>query len=159
MLLLIVPFLSRYGGDDRRSLDTFSKLIENGKLNDLSLTIYYMEPSACTNYPLSVEDLIKYNDGKIVVEGSSLEEHVNLLKQIKNDVIIPVESKSYIDARIYYVFETKRHRKIFDVSMWGVDNSIFVNGLEVKANRVFYYVIMPFLPEDIVKEMEPYLFN
>ncbi len=157
LLLLIITFISRYGGDDmrlKRSLNTFSKLIENGKLNDLSLTIYYIEPDAFTNYPLSVEDLIKYNDGKIVVEGSSLEEHVNLLKQIKNYVIIPVEHESRINARIYYVFETKKKCKIFDVSMWGSNNTIFVNGIEVKENDIFYDVIIPFLPEDVAKELE-----
>jgi len=54
------------------------------------------------------------------------------------------------------VFETNKGQKIFDVVMWGFNNSnsIFINGYEMKENEIFYDAIIPFLPEDLVKNLE-----
>ncbi len=72
--------------------------------------------------------------------------------------MIPVKDKSDIDGRIYYKFESEKEGKILDVAMWGEEtNSIFVNGFEVEGNDMFYDVIMPFLPEDAVKDLKAYL--
>ncbi|MDQ6422392.1 hypothetical protein RB620_23455 [Paenibacillus sp. LHD-117] len=161
LMLLAVTILASCGGNNMRpekALNSFSKLIENKNLDDLSLTIYYISPSILTRAPLSVDGLINSSHvHKEVANGSSLEEHIDLLNQLSNDVLIPVENKSRIDARFYYVFETKKNRKIFDVSMWGNDNSIFVNGLEVQEDDIFYDVVMPLLSEDGVKALETYL--
>ena len=125
-----------------------------GKLKgDLSLTIYYIDPWEFTLLPLSVDLLINnYKDDVIYI--NDLEEHTDLLKQINSDVLIPVEHESRIYAWIYYVFKTKNNRKIFDVAMWGDDFSIYVNGLEIQENNVFYNIVTPFLPEDIAEYLE-----
>jgi hypothetical protein len=54
-------------------LRQFSKLIEQGKINDINLTIYYEGPLIFTPFPCSVDDLIKIREGqKIVINGSEL---------------------------------------------------------------------------------------
>jgi hypothetical protein len=130
LILLALTILSSCEGNDMQSekaLNNFSKLIEKKNFDDLSLKIYYMSPFAATRYPWSAEDLISRRaENKIVINGSRLEENIDLLNQINNTVLIPVEHKSRIDARLYYVFETKKTGKLFSVSMWGDDNSIFV---------------------------------
>lgn len=160
-LLLSVTILTGCGGNDMRpekALKNFSKQIEQGNLNDIHLTVYYLSPFILTRTPLSIDDLVNHNAvQKFVVDGSTLKEHTDLLSQISNDVVIPVEQKSHINTRLYFVFETTKDKKIFDVSMWGDDNSIFINGLEVKENKLFYDVVSPFLPEDAVKELNNYI--
>ena len=160
-LLFISTILSGCGQDDMRSekvLNDFSRLIESGKLNDLSLTIYYISPYILTEIPLSVDDLINFNSGKkIVISGSDLEENIDLFKKITKNDLIPVKKTSQIDARFYYVFESEKEGKILDVAMWGNNNSVFVNGFEVEENDVFYDIIKPFLPEDAVKDLEVYI--
>lgn len=161
LVLFTGTILTSCGGSNMRpekALKNFSKLIEKGNLDDLSLTIYYISPSIFTLRPLSVDDLLNCNDvQKIVVSSSNLKEHMDLLNQVNHEILTPVEDKPRIDARIYYVFETKKGGKIFSVAMWGVDNSIFVNEVAVKDDDVFYNIIIPFLPEDIVKELNPYI--
>lgn len=138
----------------------FSELIEHRNLNDLSLTIYYMNPLYLTRYPISDTDLIDGKfDYKVTIRGRRLDEHIDLLNQLNSITLIPVEHKSYLNARLCYVFETKKDGKILTVSMWGKNNSIFVNGCEVKENNVFYDVVMPFLPEDAIKELQTYITN
>ena len=39
---------------------------------------------------------------------------------------------------------------------WGT-GSVFVNGAEVKHNRVFYEVVLPFLPENAVDTIERFI--
>lgn len=140
------------------ALNNFSRLIKTGNLDDLSLTIYYNNPYLLTLYPWTVDDLTRGE--KIVITGSDIEEHIDLLKQIGNVSLKPVWKKtSYVDVRIYYVFETEKKGKIFDVAMWGgdEDGSIYVNGVEVKGTDIFYDVMIPFLPDDAVKTLEEYL--
>ena len=158
-----------------------SESIENGD-GDVNLTIYYMGSHITTRIPLSVDNLIygitSINDKKkrdetngffeykVVVNSDKLEEHINLLNQICNAVLIPVEHKTVISARIYFVFESKTSGKIFEVAMWGaqlddesnyIEPCIIVNGIAINVNEIFYDVIIPFLPEDAVKELEIYI--
>ena len=65
--------------------------------------------------------------------------------------LIPVWKKSYLNARIYYVFETGEQGKILDVAMWGDNANIFVNEIEIKENDIFYDVLITFLPEDLIE--------
>jgi hypothetical protein len=69
----------------------------------------------------------------------------------------PVKQKSLINARFYYLFETDKHDTVLEVAMWGDNKSIFVNGLEVRKNDIFYDVIIPFLPESVLNEFEAYI--
>ena len=129
-----------------------AELIENENMDDLSLTIHYMNPGILTVFALSIDDLINRDHNKIVISGSELEEHIDLFKQISNEFLIPVIMKTSVeDYRMYYVLESKKNGKLLEVAMWGDGQSIFVNGLEVKGKDIFYKVIMPFLPEDEVK--------
>ena len=139
-----------------------SELIEKENISDLSLTIYYMSPYTLTYIPVSsVEDLISQCDEKIVINGSELEEHIDLFKQINNDVLVPVKKKTKdLNLRIYYILESKKNGKLFDAAMWGEEDdeeSIIVNEFEVKGNNIFYDVIIPFLPEDKAKELEKFI--
>jgi len=75
-----------------------------------------------------------------------------LFKRMGATTLIPVLKKSpYLDAHIYYVFETEENGKLFDVAMWGIYGGVYVNGVEVNDNAIFYDAIMPFLPDDIDK--------
>ena len=67
-----------------------------------------------------------------------------------------MRKSSDLDLRVYYVLESKKNGKLFDVAMWGDDDSIFVNELEVQGNSTFYDVIIPFLPEDEAEELEDF---
>lgn len=143
---------------EKTSFD-FSELIKNENIDDVRLTIYYVIPNFLARYPWSIDHLINSSsDKKIVINGSELEEHLDLFNQINKDVFVPVKNKSsYLDARMYYVLESKKNGKLFDVAMWGGDskgNSIFVNEHEVQGHDIFYDVVMPYLPEDAVKEFE-----
>ena len=159
VLLLLVPtILLIFGGNNmrpQRALNDFSRLIEQGRVSELRLTIYFMSSSIlATPFPLSLDDLINGRyEYKIFVDGSSLEEHVDLLNQISDVTLIRMNLGTRIDARIYYVFETEGNRRIFDFAMWATNDTVFINGVEVKANEIFHDIIMPFLPEDAAQEL------
>jgi len=153
LLLFAIAVLTGCRGDKMQGeevLKTFSERIEKDSLDDLTLTIYYIDPTILTRYPLSIDKLINDSDvNKIVITGEELAEHISLFRNITIATLKPVRKKSYIDARIYYVFESEGNRKLLDVILWGENSSMFINGLEIKENNVFYDVMMPILPEDI----------
>ena len=139
-----------------KPIQEFSEYLESGILNGITLTIYYM----CTTIfsrPVS-EDTIKergWHEYKIEVRGSPLEIYIDLITAMYEYVPTPVEQESpFVDIRLLYVFENERGDSLFRVSMWGLDESMYVNGVEVKESDIFYDVIIPFLPLGIVKELE-----
>ena len=138
-----------------------SKYIERinwGEGDELSLTIYYMSPNVLTLVPLSKRDLIKREyEIKITVSGRRLRDHIDLLEQIANAELTPVEQEPYEYVRLYYVFKTKWNRKIFDVCLWSGSDDIYVNGIQVEENDVFYEIVIPFLPEDAAEIFEEYV--
>gem|GEM_PF-1059375 len=160
--------------NSNKSSVSLSEFIEQGEHEGLSLTIYYLTPIACTLVALSVDELIygdkpprkkneihgRYNY-KIIISDTLLEDEIfDILNQLANTDLIPVENETRVDARIYYVFKNKKGQKIYDVAMWGyTSNSVFVNGLEAEWNDIFSEVIMPFLPEDDARVLETYVFH
>ncbi len=151
LLLIAVIILIISGGNDM-STKKLSKIIKRGNLDDLNLTIYYMDPSILSYFPQNVDNLISFSyEHKIIIDGSKLEEQIDLLNEMCTVNLMPVEHKSRLDARLYYVFATKSNRKIFDVAIWGKNKSMFVNGIEIYENDIFYDVIKPFLPEDVLR--------
>lgn len=157
-LIMLSACLMSVNKTANKSILAFSEMVRNRDFSNLNLTIYYMSPYILTRQPVSEADLVngKYGD-KITIPGHLLEEYIDLMDQIINIELIPVKQKSHLNARLYYVFETSKNRKVFSASMWGKDNSIFINGLEIEENDIFYEIVFPFLPEDAVKEFIIYL--
>ena len=159
ILLLAIAMLSACGKRAMRpqkAVAQFAELVERGELGDLSLSIYYPGAYTLTPYPWSVDDIVQALSGdEIVITGSSLEEHRNVFGRLNADAVVQVERESYMDARLYYVFR-KGSRNILEVTMWGQNRSIFVNGLEIKENAVFYDIVIPFLPQEAVEELQEY---
>ena len=133
-----------------------AKMIESESIGDLSLTIYYMKPSILTFLPVTVDALIDWHeDQRIIIYCNDLEEHIDLFKQISNKDMKPKWNKTpYKNIRLYYLLESEKNGKLFDVAMWGYDESMYVNGIEVMGGEIFYDVIIPFMPEDVIKDWE-----
>ena len=159
MVISIVTVHGVINMSPRRALNNFVRQIERGNINDITLTIYWSNVFSPVRF--SVRDLIHQSTTiRIVVDGSQLAEHIDLLRTIKDVTLAPVERRSLIDARIHYVFRNARGRRIFDIAMWGgaadydglffTDGvfiaSIFINGVEFKLDETFYDIIRPFLP-------------
>lgn len=131
------------------------ELIENEEINDLCLTIYYIDTTMLTNFPLNVDQLIgSVFTKRVVVNGSELDTFINLFKNIDYKALISVkEESSYLDARLYYILESKKNGKLIDVVIGGgnPDNSkssIWINDCEIENCAILYDLILPFLPED-----------
>ena len=152
ILLLVTFILLGRGGSNinpRRAVRNFSRIVERGNLDHLTLTIYLRYIST-TRFPVSGEELVRlgWYDHKIVVMGSELEKHIELLEQISADNLIPVIPDLSINALLYYVFEF-RGRKIFGFvpQLADEDLSMIINDVEFEWDDAFFDVIKPFLPE------------
>lgn len=126
------------------------KLIENENVSDLKLTIYYRDQHLLVPYNWSVQDLIEDESSvnKITVVGEELEKYIDSFNKINNSTLKYAFRKAkYLDADTYYVLESKKNGKLFDVVMCGISDdyvTVFFNGIEVKYDDVFYTVIEPF---------------
>jgi len=156
---LTIAILASCGGNDMLSkkTKTFLKLFEKVNLDDVKLTIYYINPNILTRAPLNIDTLINYSDVQtIIVDNNRLKENIDLIEWIKMNAFVPVKKKSYLDARLCYVFETDKDGIILTVAMGGRNNSVFINGFEMEDNEVFYNVIKPFLTENAANELKIY---
>lgn len=131
-----------------------SDILEFENPDDISMTIYYIDPSVLTRAPWDANFLIEHCDSKIVVEGNELKQQLVLLDKINSTRFKRVVNSNEMDARIHYVIENKES-KLLEVTMWGSSgNSIFVNGIEIEEDFLFYDLIMPFLPDDVAKALK-----
>lgn len=127
----------------------YERMISGDIPEDLRLTIYYISPLIFTRMPLSSEDLVHFPGvQKITVNAEELSSNLAVLQKLKASVLQPVEEEKYIDARIYYVFETGSSNKVLEVVSRSPRSSVFVNGIEVENNEIFYEIIEPFLTEE-----------
>jgi len=154
LLILAVGIFIFFGGYNmrpHRALDRFAGLIEEGDLDDIRMVIYFNEMSYFVRTAWSVDRILggRY-DLRIVVEGDDLIPHLDLLRSINSDILIPAEERGRVDARIYLLFEDSRGRKIFDVVMWTswTDFTILINDRPFERIEVFYDIILAVLPED-----------
>jgi len=178
VLLLLITLLnsSSCGLHDERAqsiFTNFSNLIENGDYENLRLTIFFSCPLHMRSHGgRSFEDLkSEYYEGggfvqKFVIEGNELAEYINLFHQFNDFYIKPTYIHPILpDARIYYFFENILTGYTFEVIIENIHFRLFVNRVEVEWNEIFYDIILPFLPEDIIETIEialnrrPFLFN
>lgn len=133
-----------------KNLRFFSEHIKHGDFNNLKLTIYYIDPEVLTRAPLSVTDLMRFNElqRKKTFNGLSLLPYVDLLGQLNVDNIQIAKSHSNLDARLYFVFE-EEDQKILDITIGFSTDGIYISGIEVKRNDIFYNIIETFLGNEI----------
>lgn len=132
-----------------------NSLLTHENPNDMTLSIYYMNPYILTDIPMNINSLKEVCTHKIIIDGSSFKDHLTSLKTdyiYLNKTII----NSYLNCRVYYVFESKTKGKLLDVAMWTSGGNMLVNGQEVKSSDIFYNIIMPFLPEEAARDLQKY---
>lgn len=175
-LILILLIGNTLIGCGRVSMDSqeiyfsFNELPESENLSNISLTIYYKDLLVFTRAPVSLEQLTGgwYDNAgqlvsgiytyRIVVSGDKLEEHRDMINQLLKAELLPTETESVVDARLYYVFEHREYGELFSVLAFGSGTgSVFVNGIEVEHNRVFFEMVLPFLPDDAVTTIGRYI--
>lgn len=130
------------------AMNDYSIMIESGMPEDLRLTIYYIDPTILTRRPLNQEDLVTFPGVEvIIVDSEEVAPHWEQLKELSPSVLQPVQEQSYVNARLYYVFEAGNSGKILEVVISEIRGSVFVNGVEVEGNPVFYDLIIHFLTD------------
>jgi len=152
--------LAGCGRNSTISLSKFSELIES-ELDEINLTIYYSGFSFRTSFNWSLEHFIEVeHDYRFVITGKELAEHRDLLNQLASVELVPSKSNSFVDARLYYVFEHAEYGEIFSFLTYvlgggaGNFDFVLVNGQQVMGNRILFEAIFPFLPERIVNEIQ-----
>jgi len=161
LIILLVLSLAGRSSPSAKLRDTFRvylDVISEDIPEDMQLTIYYIDPLTLTNRALSTDDLVNSPDKKIVVEYEELSTQIALLSKLEPSILEPAKEETYLDARLYYVMElnarlyyvieTETHGKILEVAVSEIGRNVFVNGIEVEHNSVFYEVITPFLSEE-----------
>lgn len=180
LALLLIPITLFSGCDKRKAqlrqtFDTYSTMLEEGRVGDLRLKIYYIAEEVFFIAPLSVDRLIHSSYTKmIVVEGEELKAHIDLLKELKAEVLTPVKEEAFLDARLCYIFETTDGEKVLEIAFSGATDSqmdalsellesenpenidltefkgvVFVNEIAVEHSDILYEVIKPFCTDDI----------
>jgi len=148
---------------------TFFEIAGGENFNDITLTIYYMDFFTLNPAPVRLEQLTGgwrdnkgqliggWYDHRIVVPGENLAENRDLIKQIVNAELVQVENGLFVNARLYYVFEHVAYGELFSFLAFGSGDTMFVNGLEVEYNSIFFEAVLPFLPDDAFETIERYI--
>jgi len=145
--------------NSEESVRCLSEITEFENLSDVRLTIYYMNLFARTRLPVTLDYLVNgWYDYKVIVSGEELAEHSSLLSQLIDAELIPVENERLVNARMYYVFEHEERGEFLAFMVFPSGNdTMLVNGSEFEYDRVFFDVVLPFLPDDAVETIRTYM--
>lgn len=135
--------------------------VENDRIEDLTLTISYIEPSMLTPFPLQPYNLLEeYCDKRIVVSGRELCGVKDELYTIGEYIpeIVQKTSKG-MDARIHYTIKNKLGINLLEVVAWSFDGNIYVNDIEIRDNEIYYKLLLPFVDEDMGKYLNTHINN
>ena len=153
-LLLFLLILYIYGKNHTtpdRDVRRFSNHIEYENFDNLTLIIYYSDILSTFHFPQNVDDFISYGiyEYRIIIEGSKLNEHRNVLQQINEINLVPIAQIIPMRVMLYYEF-TFNGRKIFGVAPQHCDDNsrMLINGVAFEWNSAFFEIIKPFLPEN-----------
>ena len=157
-VVILLALLTDFDRNDRQlqaEFDEFSKILQQDTEEELSLTIYYIDPSILTRFPLKIEDLVQCSDvQKIYVNSEQLTACWDVLKQLNAENITRVKEPSYLDARMCYIFETERNGKVLEVAFGGNNQSVFINGIEVYNNHIFRDILELYVTESTMEQLE-----
>ena len=130
--------------DRSHLIDDYLKAIENGVPSDMSLTLYNITPRVSYIAPVRKADIMRTS--AIVLDSSELSSRIDYLNKIDYSILDEPEITFYEDLRIYYCIETVSDGIVLEVGMYGSkDGTIFVNGVQVEYNSVFFELVEPYL--------------
>lgn len=124
-------------------IDDYLKAIENGVPSDMRLTLYNITPHIAYNAPVRKADIMETSE--IVLDSTELSSRIDYLNKIDYSILHESKIKFDEDLRIYYYIETEADGKVLEVGMYGTDGTVFVNGMQLKNDPVFYELVEPYL--------------
>ena len=143
------------------ALEYLVRQIESNNLYRYRLTMYYFNLATIPSPPpRNLEDVKQSGfTTRITVGGEWLSVgwwDYELIDRLNTINLTPLGNRDETPPLpiLHYVFETTRGRKIFDVTMFSRDGGVFINGLEVEWNDVFYDIIRWHLPIDATYRMD-----
>jgi len=140
----------------KNDLDRYNRILDKDLPEDLTLTIYWVWGTIDTTTPISIENLVSIGYGihqkTFVISSEEIAEHLGSMKQLNSSTIQASNAEHYVDARLYYVLET-RGTQILTVSLNNYcsddeNASVYLNGIKIKPNPALFEAIRPFLPEE-----------
>ena len=134
------------------ALADYEKVLKTDGLDGLRLSVYYIDPSILTRFPLTEERLLSFESvQRFEVDNAQLLQNIELLKTINAEEMTPVSNASVLDARLCCVFESDRAGQVLRLTLGGKDNSIFVNGVEVENFELLRDLLMAFASEETMR--------
>ncbi len=179
IVVLLAAVYLIYQSNPYYKISRFERLVNSGKLKDMSLEIYCDSAYVCFLSPHpDKETLMKICTESeatpngayhLIIPGATLKEYADLIGQIKVDTLEQIETEGIPYISIYYVFKYHGY-KLIEVMMWEEydityipDDAVeplhkttpivIVNGIRVKENAGIYQAIVPFVDENMAASL------
>lgn len=132
----------------RLAIDEFVALTEDIQGSNISLTIYHLPDGIATRAPIRSTDELIANSSTLTIEipPEALVLDQTILQTMDAISLQPTKTYPNINIRTYYIFMSDNSQNILEIIINDFHRSVFVNGIEVEYNNVFYELIEPFLP-------------
>ena len=152
-LICIITYVISGCSQQNNLYQQIMNALEAEEGDDLSITVYYMDPQVVFRMYPTLEQLTNPNNESVTVyhlEGAETEASVEVIKnQLRADMLVPAEPAEHINARLYYVLENAEGEKLLEIILNGQNPlCVYVNGKEVKYHEIFYQIINPCIGYD-----------
>lgn len=138
-------------------LTDYAAVLESNGLDGLRLSVYYIDPSILTRFPLTEERLLSFESvQRFDVDNAQLLQNIELLKTINAEELTPVSNPSALNARLCCIFESDYAGQVLQLTLGGEANSIFVNGVEAENCELLHDLLAAFAPEEVLHVLNGY---
>lgn len=127
------------------------EMLKTEDINDLKLTIYCTDPHLLTRYPYKMEHLIQFHEFKTEVYGEDLYDNIELFYKISNSSLTPYSAGYYLHARMGYTLESKKNGVLLEVGFYCSNETVLVNGVEVRDSQCLYDIIKAYASDEILE--------
>lgn len=155
--------------EDLKRIDIdMEELIKNEDINDLVLKLYWIDPYARYRHPFRMEHLTATTPEEVT--GETLQENIELFYKINRNTLIPHRPyperysnppdlslshltipEYFMHARIGYVLESKKNGVLLEVGFWCTNETVLVNGVEVRDSQFLYDIILAYASDEILQ--------
>ena len=158
---------------DLKNIDIdMEELIKNEDIDDLVLKLYSIDPNARYRHSFRMEHLTATPSEDVT--GETLQENIELFYKINHNTLIPHRPypehysnppdlrrsshltipEYFMHACIGYVLESKKNGVLLEVGFWCTNETVLVNGVEVRDSQFLYDIILAYASDEILQEFE-----
>lgn len=156
ILSMLLSACSEADPKKQKLLKDLNGLAEIQDFEDITISVYWIDPSITLRAPMSREAIATRGDNEIQVKGDEIEGKLDWFNKIKSKDIVVLDEEMWVNARFYVVINSDEKGTLLDFVMFGGWDYFIINDVVIERNETIVNTLIPLLDEESYIALEGY---